>query len=672
VRPVTLVQLKRDADPALHIGDVATLYRRAPTFDLVRGCCYVEVRDPGDATGVGESLGLLLPRRPDRVRYSLPTEFEPGLATIWRTCSTTGFELPVDVARDAWFDKNSGTAAFVSPSTLGVLSSTHALNEAAWWILRSGDLQEVARVLTAVALTVETTGVDGVGARMFAADIATRLQCGPGILAASAAGRAWLVPACLRWIVRELAAGQACADRGYLHSRSVGAECLLVLREQFPHLLGGGTVDAIDFVTAAWLLHEGFNGAPFSDTPMPDEALGAMTALGISTGRSGLAFVDRFVSWYSIWGVEDSHRLSASWSRLPPSVLRERFTSVAGLDPLEWLAAAFVVAAGRWSAGSDLRRMLLADNDLANAFGPGVGIHPAAVRLLRDRLSITLEDLGTETLDRTPAYGGYGSTPQTDAVGRPIMRFDDGTLGILCFDRFVDAAVALPRNLLREIPDDGRSGTAGSTLGRMFEAHLNDLLMRLRPRHEVLLSDELDRLVHITSKRGDAVVASPGAAVFIEAGLQPLLPGVFHGDAHGVRTMIERYITKADQALAPEFRSAATEHLNRFGHIDTTVLLVVDNPISFSMVHGAYLRSIRPDLPSLFVAGIDDIHHLVDLATAGHSFAHAVLGWQSSERRLPLTHHLARLEAFRASDRKDLKVATSSMYHLAGGSSVAA
>lgn len=251
MRRLTLVQLQRHAEPALHIGDVGTLHRRAPTFDLVRGSCYVDVRDPGDAAGVGESLGFLLPLGPDRVRYGLPTEVEPGLATIWRTCPTTGLELPVDVARDAWFDKNSGTAAFVSPSTVGVESSAHALSEAAWWILRSADLQEVARVLTAVALAVETTGVDGVGARTFAADVAARLRCGPGLLAASAAGRAWLIPACLRWIVRELAAGKAFADRGYRHPTSIGAECLLMLAEQFPHLSRLSEVDAIDFVMAA-------------------------------------------------------------------------------------------------------------------------------------------------------------------------------------------------------------------------------------------------------------------------------------------------------------------------------------------------------------------------------------------------------------------------------------
>ena len=320
---------------------------------------------------------------------------------------------------------------------------------------------------------------------------------------------------------------------------------------------------------------------------MLDEALGAMTALGIATSKGRAAFVDRFASWYSIWSVADSRSSSVNWSKLPPSVLRQRFASVAGLDPREWLAAAFVVAAGRLSAASDLRPMLLADNDLANAFGPGSGLNPAAIRLLRERMSMTLDDLGTETVDRTSVYAGYGSTPQTDAVGRPVVRFDDGTVGILGFDRFVDDAVALPRLLLREIADDGRYGTAGSTIGRMFEAHLNDILVRLQPRHQVLLSDELDRLVHAASKRGDAVVATPGAAVFIEAGLQPLLPGVFHGDAGGVRRMIDRYMRKADQALVPEFRRAATEQLRGIGCIDSTVLRV---------------------------AGIDDIDHLVDLA----------------------------------------------------------
>ena len=217
VRSPTATGLDELREPALHIGDAATLARRAPTMEVPsvgRRVWVPPTRGAPHQPGTLALESLLLPQGPSMVRFALPADIESGLGMIWRSCPVTGLDLPINVAAEAWFRKNAGVEIFVSPTSIGLNESAETLASVAWWLLSQFDRERLAHALLNLGFRIDASGQDGPHSIDLAEMLADRWMIGHGLFHAALCGRTWLNPRCLRWIVRELATADAALRSG--------------------------------------------------------------------------------------------------------------------------------------------------------------------------------------------------------------------------------------------------------------------------------------------------------------------------------------------------------------------------------------------------------------------------------------------------------------------------
>ena len=650
---------------ALHIATEGALTRPAPSFEIPSGAVGLDIAEvfygPVRSGRVAREL-LLLPRRPELVRYMLPVEIESGLGGIWRTCPTTGLELRSEAAHEAWFARWSGTSAVVTPGSLGLGFSPEAMAEAAWWVLASTPHRHDAqKMLFEAAFRLDADNSSVLSERM-AGLVAARWRIGAGLCSAAAVNRCWLNPRCLRWIGRELAAAQAAVRSDIDVQVTLSVEAQFALTAMFPHVVEGRTVDASDVLMASWMLHDTYSGADDWDVE-GDDVLGHLSALTYAS-PSSRGCIERFASAESLWAVadEDAPVGHPGWGGLAPSRLRGAFADEIGLEVHEWLGAAMCALIGPWAGALDF-----ANGPICASLGialPDTDLGRRAGEALDEHLVQSIDELGESVLHRSEArpggYQGLGSTSQTEwseLHHRPVVSFDGSTMVITGADAFGRAAAAFPRKVLEGLPELGGRRRVGATLGNMFEAATAKLLRRLIGRCDVKTEVDIESILGVDGSRADLVVVDAGAVAVLELGLQPILIDAATGSSAAVQAMIDRYASKVRQAQATSGRIEMSAALSAVAGRAVGHFVVVEEPLAFTAVHCAAVRAAHPDVPDLFVVGIGDLGRLVDLAEVGHSFPQALVSWQTGGSQLPFDHRLYELEHWMDSDHSRLQSA---------------
>jgi hypothetical protein len=194
----------------------------------------------------------------------------------------------------------------------------------------------------------------------------------------------------------------------------------------------------------------------------------------------------------------------------------------------------------------------------------------------------------------------------------------------------------------------------------MFEAHGWDVLDRISSTHLVVTGDIIDGLAGDGS-RGDAIVAKSDCAVVLEFGLQPTDAGAARGAQRDVIAHLARYVSKLRQAIATS-DEVLTELVPHLAALRVGRIVVADEPILFSAVHAASVRSSTERVPDMFVISIDELEHLVDLSHAPISVPDALLAWQTGIRKAPFEHHIIELERLVPRNLQRLQAAVHQLY----------
>jgi hypothetical protein len=585
---------------------------------------------------------LAIPLGPGNVRYALPRSMAGGLGVLWRTCETTGLELPGHIADEQSMRARLRIETWVTPSSLGVRHPPAALSAAAWFVLTRSPSGTIP-ALSDVAFRLDVEGHNSRVNIVVGAALADRPPVGLGLLAAALAHRVWMNPQCLRWAIREVAAATACVHDGQRVGLRLDLPAQLVVDEFFPGILDGRPPTVADVWLAAWLVHEEFHGFD-RDRDGDIDALTAFTALGFLTPtRRGL--VERFATWSAIWHLADDHPTATRhrWNGLPPSVLRSRFQNATGLTPSCWLGAAFMSVVSAWANADDVAShpVLNVDDRL---FG-----HPQTAASFRSLFAAEMVDdivgLGRRVLAQTDIYRGLGTTPQSEATAlfdRPVIALPNGALCVASADGFAARAIQVIREVLEAGVPVAERRTVGGALGRMFEAYGADQLDRLKPRHVVIHGHEIDERAGLYGKRGDAVVADQDAAVVLEFALQPTRVRAARGDVNSIHTTLAAYRNKRAQAASTPLKIVfSVPHLDKLhvGHF-----VVTDAPMRLSAAHAAQLASDDPSRSPMFVISIDELTELIDLTTVALSVPGALIAWQADDKPVPFGVHVNTLD----------------------------
>lgn len=647
---------------ALHVATAGAVYRRAPT-DLAPGWATALVRRrPQLPAGVAGAFGeqrLLLPITAGDFDYMLPSILVPEFAVPWRRCPILGLELPSDVADEVAFDQQSGCSAFVSPSSLGVRDEEADLASIAWWVLGQVGVDDLVRVCLDLAFRLDAVGFRSVPSIAAAQIICERWHVGQGLVSAALSDRPWLVPSCLRWVVRELCAAKVANARGRSQPQLLAESAQFSLHRWFPHLADGSAPDFADALFALWLLHESFHGVESRTIADMTDLLSGMTALSLARPEHNRVF-ERLVTWNGVWSVPDDHPAGekVAWNGQLPSSLRNTFREITGLGVMEWYAAAHVLLLLAWAA---------ADDPIAPVhFGlSSAGVHlgvdcersDRTVALLVSELSQTTDQLGERVLSTVPSYSGLGSTSQTEASplrDRPLLLLPGGVLQPSSPDAMASCAARVPRRVIEASGRHGDRGAVGGTLGRMFEAYGWDVVARASGRHVVLNGSAIDAAVgRKGGPRADAIVCSADCAVVLEFSLQSPTDRAQAGHVPAVKQQLESYAKKIGQALSTDLDGKVRRILPaRLRVPEVGHLVVVDDEIPFAPVHQEVVRAAMEDCPPRFVVRLVDLEALIDLVPAGVSVPGALISWQRGARDVPFAvhlHDLARLVGHRKS-----------------------
>lgn len=639
-------------DLAIHIADAGTLSRRAPAFEVPNVALEVVVPrvvyDPSEP-GALATVALLTPRSAREVRYSLPKDIDPG-GGLWRTCPTTGLELRVETANGAWFKKSSGMMAVLGPEQLGVDATPEALQQVAWWVLFDATAagEGVIKDLFDIAVRLEITGLGGAASIALASRLAERWRIGQGLVAAARSGNCWLNPRALRWLAKDLAAARSVGARDFEIEVEMNGEAQIVYQAWFPHLASRQrALDVCDVTMAAWFLQGAFHGTDHVPAGPDGDMLGLLSAIGYSTAADDSSF-QRIETWSKLWSVDDGEALAGhpDWGGVPPSTLRTTFESLTGLTIEQWYGAALAIMHWIWT---DSTSPGMAPGGDLGGFVEASPMAPLAQAIVAQHLTINVHDLGDDVAGRAP--GGYtrlGSSAQSEQsvlLQRPIVHFRDGSRLLSSPSAFVRAAIHLPRRILVESGVHGTNQDVGSPLGYMFEAFGTRLLRDGLTRCQVLDGEAIDAVAELGTARGDVVVADTNAIVSLEFGMQPINAGTVSGDPMAADEMLDRYAKKMRQATGtPGAGSDLFSIIPLSGRATIGHFVVVDEPMTFTALHCVRVREKHPDLPELFVVGIDDLARLVNAAKKGISFPAALVAWQRGGSRLPFAHRLLTID----------------------------
>ncbi len=620
---------------ALHIADAGTLSRRQATFEIPSvaiAVCAPRIVLPPKTVGALAEHGLILPTSPHEIQYGLPADILQGFGTLWRYCETVGLDLPSDEAHTAWFSKNAAFQTFAVPSEFGFNFSKSALANAAWFVLAKSKLMEVVPELLDLSFRLESFNGQEASQRI-GASFARRWLIGRGIFQATRVHRIWLLPQCLRWIVRELAAATASTDKP--SSISLDSEAELILCRYFPDFLKTGKVDILDALMAAWFLHEDFHGLD-TDQSEPADFLVRLTVLSRSVVNIGSEF-ETLSRWASIWAVDNNHPIGNGWNGISPSQLRTLFLAKhqVELDAFLRFAAALLCRnTVKAVKGQSLRL------ESPEIFELGLE-ESSTLRCLEilGEIAVSWRGLGREVLSSTVDYEGLGSTSQIESSATwnfPLVVLPNGRLCLTNARAFATRVVRLPTEIMAKqlgtTPDNQFRRIQGA-VGRMFEAYGSDVVSRMKSRHSVLLGTDIDQLVPAGCKRGDAVIAGASDIVVLDFSLLSAADQTMDGNRQSIDDTLQRYVTKFIQVAKTPVGEFLKTKLPQLGSSSISFIVVCEDPLMTTTLHQALNPNPDFGVPSHYAIAMADLELLADLCELGVDAASMLGSWQRSTAR---------------------------------------
>ncbi len=266
---------------------------------------------------------------------------------------------------------------------------------------------------------------------------------------------------------------------------------------------------------------------------------------------------------------------------------------------------------------------------LASAAGARVTVK--LLDVVEQHCVMDIEELGVAVLAGSQ-YRGVGSTPQHEAsIGlRPIIRLGDGRWVPVGLDALAEALVEVPRAVTATDRKERRG--QGGVVGRMFEAHVADLLDVIGQRHWVVPGPHIDRAVPKSRRRADAVVFDTQTALVVEVSVQT--PGLAVGQGRG--EALDEYCRRVGQKAA-QARSSLRDidRLRRQTGLpiprQRTFVVVTDRPIPHTPALAVAMRRACPGLPHhRVVISLEELEELAELSRRGWSMPSLIAGWQAS------------------------------------------
>jgi hypothetical protein len=282
---------------------------------------------------------LYLPRGQFPVQQVfMPPDIESAVAGPWMTDHDSGLLFPSAFLEERWLDLSWNIGTFCSPSSVGLAGTTRDWARMAWSVLTTAQLESLCASLANLACILEREGFAG-RSELLLLDSATlplhiRLELSREVRA----GRPWLDPRCLRWIVRELCAALAAAP--FDHEEPDPD----LMRAIFPMTHASGAAPVREQLTAVWLLHEDFSpgGHKLDDQAIREFALTVTTVAAIDTRLPG-ASLKPLSRAQRVWTVPNNH--PALMHRNPkPEALRAAFLTKSGITVARWFETATALA----------------------------------------------------------------------------------------------------------------------------------------------------------------------------------------------------------------------------------------------------------------------------------------------------------------------------------------
>lgn len=576
---------------------------------------------------------------------------ELGINLLWSTDPETGFSMPDMVRQRRAFDEVLRAKVLITPSEIGMPFDTEVLGDLAWSVLTKLPPQVVVGFASSWALRIEAAGAAlGVGiVRALGFDGAL----GARLVNLAAAGEVFFNHDCLRWIVREAAAGSASGAWAAASTAPIPMtfEHATAARVLFPCLVAGIAPWPFEIARAAWVLHQVYRFTEDAHARYSSDheaGLSAITAMVSLQPQSG-AWASRFDRWREIFAVADSDPLIANM-KTKPSGVRAAFNASVGVSIDEWLALLWFIS---------MRYMALASRPGANLVLPvgrllseslATSLGPRFERALRQRAISSFADFGAGVLaENSATYRGIGTISTTESLSArnaPLIDIGSDFVAPLGLHALAERAVTLPRLVVGRVPGTGGVREANSTIGKCFEAYVRDVSLRAEPRHRVLSGAEIDSIVPAGLSRCDALISYQHEYLLVEAGLQTLPTVIAQGNVVGIRAKGESYHSKADQADATKLHLDAIAR--RFGLLPPAIvstLVVTDVPVPLTPSLFEELQRQRPTRNPLFLVSIDEFERLVASGEIW-SIPGVVANWQGTGRRVPMLVHLAELRKF--------------------------
>jgi hypothetical protein len=543
------------------------------------------------------------------------------------------------------FDEDWRVRVVQTPQSVGLpfAPSDHAT--LAWAVLARAPRVALCGLLAELASALECRGTDHTFVVPLSRVLSLPTIYRQRLIASARGGEPVLDPKAVRWILCEIAAGEACELEALARWQPVvGTSLDIAKRVLFPLL--GGTDAAPTYeqvLTAVWLLHDDFHGTEH-DFDSKDGIVSGVTALGCATSADGTwqAVTER---WRAIWSTPDDHRVVAGQAT-PPSVVRSKYADELGLDPVSWLAGIWLICM-KWSmavqptwAAQGLRLATIEDELMRLRTETDDICLGSGFRRAFDRYLVAdIETFGSEVRHWAPTHRGLGSLPQTESLACrnfPVLRLPGDVLVPISVNLVGERAAILHRWLLR---DHFRGFQAlNSAVGHMFEAYLDDHLVGTVGHNYRIISEAEISAVLGDDSRCDLIVVQGSEWLFLEVSLQTISRMAADGELSSLDELLLRYHHEADQvertiARAGEIARAYGLALPRV----SVMAVVVDTAAPHSPALMGRLWRMRPDRNPRFVVGVRELEGLASLAAIGWSMPLAVHRWQHQPEEGPLS-----------------------------------
>ena len=584
--------------------------------------------------------GLMLPEGYAGRRYALVPASMDVAAPLWDEDPDLPLLLPLPVVHERRVSREWQVELLVTPGSLGVASPPSALAQVAWGVLSRLESHEAIRLHGQLALLADQARIDPATAVRLIGEMKPPMAVNGGLLAAARNGEPVLHPRGVLWVLRELLAASH-DERAEAAIQAQRGEALLLGRAWFRCLRGGRRPGPDEVLLATWMLHECFHGGDRHDDAGPDGLASLTTTLGYRFNVPG-RWLRELNRWAHIWSVANEHPAVAD-APIDTDSLRATFSEALGCTVEEWFAGTWLICIRWWMGVQGTQPFPMDPTEVTslpveNKVVEASRRYQGAVR----RHAVSGVDAFVEAVrtEKPPGRSGYGHLPQSDSLAcrnSPIIELPNGEWLPLGIELVADRATSIHRLLL------GARGQAATTIGRMFESYVADLMADAGRRHVVVTEEALASVVGAGS-RCDGLILHGADYLAVETSIQTLSRAVANGQIRAIYAMAERYQHEAEQALATIRDLPRVAAALRLPQPTSAVHLVVtDAPVPQSPAFRRVLRRLSPSMSDRFVCGITEFENLLALGNAGWSIPAAVASWQARPDDVALDVHLARL-----------------------------